>query len=270
MRPALLSKYSSTDARPTGLRSPAPLKMTSCIDSPRSADAFDSPSTQRTASMTFDLPQPLGPTMPTSCPGVAMVVGSTNDLKPESLIWVRRTGVLAANEGEDEAADRSRGSREPRIPRGVTVAGRHKRRIIADSPLPTPDPATPRRAGANPAAAGSRPSSTAWQATSPPPGAAASAGASRRQRSSAQGQRGWKAQPGGGSSGFGTSPATAVRATPVICRSGTASSSIRVYGCCGAPNSRRVGASSTMRPRYMTPTRSAMWWTTARLCEMNR
>src|SRR3954447_18770883 len=68
--------------------------MTSCIDSPRSADALDSPSTQRTASMTFDLPQPLGPTMPTSCPGVAMDVGSTNDLKPASLICVRRKGEL--------------------------------------------------------------------------------------------------------------------------------------------------------------------------------
>ncbi len=95
IRPWLLSKCSSTDARPTGLRSPAPLKMTSCIDSPRSAEAFDSPSTQRTASMTFDLPQPLGPTMPTSWPGVAMVVGSTNDLNPESLICVRRKGNFA-------------------------------------------------------------------------------------------------------------------------------------------------------------------------------
>ncbi len=38
----------------------------------------------------------------------------------------------------------------------------------------------------------------------------------------------------------------------------------------GCENRRRVGASSTMRPRYITPTRSAMWCTTARLCEMNR
>src|SRR6266568_7012676 len=96
-RPLLLSKNSSTDARPTGARSPAPLKMTSCIDSPRSADARDSPSTQRTASMTFDLPQPLGPTMPTSCPGVAMVTGSTNDLKPASLISVRRNSDSSGN-----------------------------------------------------------------------------------------------------------------------------------------------------------------------------
>jgi len=38
----------------------------------------------------LDLPQPFGPTIPTSWPGVAIAVGSTNDLNPESLIWVRR------------------------------------------------------------------------------------------------------------------------------------------------------------------------------------
>jgi hypothetical protein len=52
--------------------------------SPRSCLADDSPSTQRTASITFDLPQPLGPPTPTSWPGTAMVVGSTKDLKPEA------------------------------------------------------------------------------------------------------------------------------------------------------------------------------------------
>src|ERR1700674_1176828 len=107
--PSLLSKNSSTEARPTGARSPAPLKITSCIDSPRSADALDSPSTQRTAAMTFDLPQPLGPTIPTSCPGVAMVVGSTNDLKPASLICVRRNS--------DSSGDAQMG--------GLVTAGRH-------------------------------------------------------------------------------------------------------------------------------------------------
>ena len=64
--------------------------MTSCICSPRSCFADDSPSTQRTASITFDLPQPFGPTTPTSWPGTAMVVGSTKDLKPESLTEVSR------------------------------------------------------------------------------------------------------------------------------------------------------------------------------------
>src|SRR5690348_10802820 len=103
MRPWLLSKNSSTEARPIALRSPAPLKMTSCIDSPRSAEAFDSPSTQRTASMTLDLPQPLGPTMPTSCPGVAIDVGSTKDLNPESLICVRRKGILRRDASQANA-----------------------------------------------------------------------------------------------------------------------------------------------------------------------
>src|SRR4051812_16745188 len=90
MRPSELSNTSSTEARPTGLRSEEPLKITSCMCSPRSCLAEDSPRTQRTASITFDLPQPLGPTTPTSCPGTAMEVGSTKDLKPESLTEVSR------------------------------------------------------------------------------------------------------------------------------------------------------------------------------------
>src|SRR2546430_9069267 len=60
-----------------------PLKMTSCIESPRNAAARDSPSTQRTASMTLDLPQPFGPTTPTSCPGTWIEVGSTKDRSEE-------------------------------------------------------------------------------------------------------------------------------------------------------------------------------------------
>ena len=43
----------------------------------------------------------------------------------------------------------------------------------------------------------------AWHATPP-----ISGGISTRQRSLAKGQRGWKAQPGGGSIGFGISPLT--------------------------------------------------------------
>jgi hypothetical protein len=41
----------------------------------------------------LDLPQPLGPTTPTSCPGSKKLVGSANDLKPESLMELRRTAV---------------------------------------------------------------------------------------------------------------------------------------------------------------------------------
>ena len=39
-----------------------------------------------------------------------------------------------------------------------------------------------------------------------------------------------------------------------------------VYGCCGRANSSCTGASSTLRPAYMTITRSAMSATTPRLC----
>ena len=64
---------------------------------------------------------------------------------------------------------------------------------------------------------------TAWQATP-----SIRRGASRRQRSNASGQRGLKAQPGGGSIGFGISPLTGMRCRPDIARSGTAPSSILV------------------------------------------
>src|SRR6476469_4868506 len=138
MRPWLLSKCNSTDARPIALRSPAPLKMTSCIDSPRSAEALDSPSTQRTASITLDLPQPLGPTMPTSWPGVAMVVGSTNDLKPASLIWVRRKagnreGVLGSRPTDGGVLGRS-----PRIIADPRIRRRAQARLRAAAAGPPP------------------------------------------------------------------------------------------------------------------------------------
>src|SRR5512145_1925116 len=90
--PSLLSNTSSIEAVPTGLRALEPLKMTSAIESPRRCLAEISPITQRTASMTFDLPQPLGPTTPTRLLGKLMPVGSTKDLNPASLILVRRIG----------------------------------------------------------------------------------------------------------------------------------------------------------------------------------
>ncbi len=183
--------------------------------------------------MTLDLPQPFGPTMPTSCPGVPIAVGSTNDLKPASLIWVRRTwtdgGGLQIRGG---AAVRAR----------LPVSCRRRKNGNYSRSARFRRSAAGRAQGAQPAASGrvrgrataaSAPSATAWQATLPPPGTGRSCGSSVRQRPLAYGQRGWNVQPGGGSSGFGTSPATAVRATPVSPRSGTAASSIRVYGCCG-------------------------------------
>ena len=81
-----LSKRSSTDAAPIGFLELEPLKMTSVIESPLNLLAELSPITHLTASITFDLPQPLGPTTPTKFDGNVIDVGSTKDLKPESLI----------------------------------------------------------------------------------------------------------------------------------------------------------------------------------------
>src|ERR1700760_2779392 len=88
--PSELSNTSSTDAVPTGLRAVDPLKPTSAMLSPRRCLADSSPITQRTASMTFDLPHPFGPTTPVRLLGKLTWVGSTKDLKPASLILVSR------------------------------------------------------------------------------------------------------------------------------------------------------------------------------------
>ena len=85
-----LSNKSSTDAAPMGCLELEPLKMTSVMESPRRRLAELSPITQRTASMTFDLPHPFGPTTPTRLLGKVIVVGSTKDLKPASLILLSR------------------------------------------------------------------------------------------------------------------------------------------------------------------------------------
>ena len=88
-RPSELSKTSSTAARATGLRWPEPLKITSCIDSPRSSGGFRFAEHQHSihhvgfaaavgADDTDQLPRQ-----------GAMVVGSTKDLKPASLSLVR-------------------------------------------------------------------------------------------------------------------------------------------------------------------------------------
>jgi hypothetical protein len=74
----------------TGFLVDDPLKITSDIDSPLKYFADDSPNTHLTASITFDLPHPLGPTIPTRFEGRVRVVDSTKVLKPESLILLSR------------------------------------------------------------------------------------------------------------------------------------------------------------------------------------
>src|SRR4030095_4750666 len=72
-------------ALPRGLRPSVPLKITSAISPPRSALADCSPSTQRIASETFDLPQPLGPTMAVTPGRKLSEVLSGKDLKPRTV-----------------------------------------------------------------------------------------------------------------------------------------------------------------------------------------
>src|SRR5687768_14769038 len=135
MRPIELSNTSSTEARLTGFLSAEPLKITSCMCSPRSCLADDSPSTQRTASITFDFPHPFGPTTPTSWPGTAMEVGSTKDLKPDSLTDVSlKAGSLLVT--RPARWDRQRGG-------GVSLCfyvprppGRFSRMGILPEPIP--------------------------------------------------------------------------------------------------------------------------------------
>ncbi len=177
-----------------------------------------------------------------------MVVGSTNDLKPASLICVRRkAGLLREGVARDgsPACGRRQGTAAART-RGRRRSVARKRGIIAETTLAPHRAALARNGSAASDRHGARRQPTlldgvAGDLARGPGPAGRSAGLSRRQRSLACGQRGWNVQPGGGSSGLGTSPATAVRASPVISRSGTASSSMRVYGCCGLAKSSRVG-----------------------------
>src|SRR3984957_18430801 len=72
-----------TDAKPSGLRSRVPAKITSSILDPRRLFADCSPSTQLIASLRLDFPQPLGPTTAAIPePANFISVRSKNDLKP--------------------------------------------------------------------------------------------------------------------------------------------------------------------------------------------
>src|SRR6266404_1261862 len=78
-----------TSAMPTGLRLSVPLKITSAISPPRRALADCSPSTQRIASETLDLPHPLGPTIAVTPGWKFSEVLSANDLKPKTVKFLR-------------------------------------------------------------------------------------------------------------------------------------------------------------------------------------
>ena len=89
--PSELSSTISTSAALRGCTPLPPPKITSCIDWPRTASGDCSPIAHSTASVTFDLPEPFGPTT-TLTPGPkSRRVRSGNDLKPFSVSDFRRT-----------------------------------------------------------------------------------------------------------------------------------------------------------------------------------
>src|SRR5690554_4988604 len=80
--PSELSMVRMTSARPSGPLVAVPAKMTSSILPPRSVLAPCSPITQASASTTFDLPEPFGPTTQVTPSSKANVVDCANDLNP--------------------------------------------------------------------------------------------------------------------------------------------------------------------------------------------
>ena len=77
-----LSIVRDTSARPSVGRLEVPAKMTSSIFVERTTFGPWAPRTQATASTTFDLPEPFGPTTTVMPGSSSIVVGSANDLKP--------------------------------------------------------------------------------------------------------------------------------------------------------------------------------------------
>src|SRR3990170_8048233 len=85
-------------------------------------------------------------------------------------------------------------------------------------------------------------------------------GSTAWQSSKATGQRGWKRQPGGIATALGVSPCRMMRSPRRRgLGTGTTESSARVLGCWGCASIWRVGPISTIRPKYITAIRSAIW-----------
>ena len=89
--PELLSMVRATSARPRAGRLAVPMKMTSSIFAERTVLGPWAPNTHATASTTFDLPLPLGPTT-TVMPGSnSSTAGSAKDLNPLRVSDFRNT-----------------------------------------------------------------------------------------------------------------------------------------------------------------------------------
>src|SRR3954465_6079783 len=99
----------ATSARPRGARPAVPAKMTSSILPPRSDLAPCSPITQARASTTFDLPEPLGPTMQVMPGSSWSVVEEAKDLNPLRVRLFRYTGLPRGDDnGSADAGEAQR------------------------------------------------------------------------------------------------------------------------------------------------------------------
>ena len=95
------------------------------------------------------------------------------------------------------------------------------------------------------------------QATRLPPSSVARCGSTARHCASASGHRAAYAHPSGSCAGSTGRPAIVASGRwRCVSMSGTAASSARVYGCFAAVARSAAGRSSTMRPAYITSTRS--------------
>src|SRR5208283_3969245 len=157
--PAVSSSVSVTSAMLRAGRAVVPAKMTSSISPPRRLRAEFSPIAQRSASTTFDLPQPFGPTIPVRPGRISTLAGSAKLLNPAMRRREKLTGkwVLPGEPGcrtgrrsgvRDELA-------EGRVVHfaGVLLAVDHEGRSRVDVPprgvglLPGEDGVAQRRVG---------------------------------------------------------------------------------------------------------------------------
>ena len=106
--PSALSMTISTSAGARACTPRPPPKMTSCIDWPRTASGDCSPIAHSTASVTLDLPEPLGPTMTDTPRPNSSRVRSGKDLKPLSVIDLRCIARSSSSSAVQAAPARSR------------------------------------------------------------------------------------------------------------------------------------------------------------------
>ena len=181
----------------------------------------------------------------------------------------------AASRSSRRSTCRSPTRRRARAARPVASSNETPSTACTSAPPPAMPPPTRKcltrsrtsRAGAGPFALIRAPGGSTRR--SDPGRTSRSSGTCVRESSSARGQRSEKAHIVGSSRSDGTRPGISRsrrRASSPSTGRGIAPSRPIVYGCCGAAYRSATGASSALRPAYMTSTRSAMSATTPRLC----